>query len=188
MSILTRPLTYADLERERESHDERLELIEGEIVVSPSPSGMHQVVALRLASLLHHGVMERGLGAVFLAPFDVAFDEFSVVQPDLLVLLRSHRERFTGERIKGAPSLVIEILSPSTRRYDRDIKRDFYARHGVPEYWLVNPGERTVTVFSTIGQGRYEREETTSDTARSATIPDFTVDLTELFAPIWRDE
>jgi Uma2 family endonuclease len=188
MAVLLRPLNYADLERERENHDERLELIEGEIVVSPSPSGMHQVVALRLGSLLQHTLMERGLGAVFLAPFDVAFDEFSVLQPDLLVLLRSQRARFTNERIKGAPSLVIEILSLSTRRYGRDIKRDFYARHGVPEYWLVNPGERTVTVFSFIKHGRYEREETTSDTTRSATIPEFTVDLTALLSPIWGDE
>jgi Uma2 family endonuclease len=188
MSVVSRPLTYAELERERQSHDERLELIEGEIVVSPAPSGMHQVVALRLGSLLHHAIMERGLGAVFLAPFDVAFDEFSVLQPDILVLLRSQRAQFTGDKVKGAPSLVIEILSPATRRYDRDIKRDFYARHGVPEYWLVNPDARTVTVFSELSCGRYKREETTNDTTKSATIPELAVDLTALFAPIWGDD
>jgi Uma2 family endonuclease len=184
MAIQSRSLTYDDLKRERETRDERLELIEGEIIVTPSPSLMHQIVVHRLDVLLDRAIVESGLGLVIGAPFDVYLDEQNVPQPDLMVVLWD-RERVLGSaRLESAPSLVIEIISPSSATKDRVTKRNLYARYGVPEYWLVDPDAKIVTVFSDPQNGRYQAEQTVSDVAISATIPELSADLKALFAPV----
>lgn len=186
MSILSHSLTYADLERKRASSDERLELIEGEIVLTPSPTPFHQMVNRRLNRLLDDAVPDPGDGLVYYAPLDVYLDESTVLQPDLLVLL-GDRARFAGETgIQGPPTLAIEIASPSTASRDLVIKRDLYARHGVPEYWVVLPDERTVIAYGDPADGKYQREVTVHDRIDSATIPKLSVDLAELFAPATR--
>jgi Uma2 family endonuclease len=184
MAIQSRSLTYDDLKRERETRDERLELIEGEIIVTPSPSLMHQIVVHWLDVLLDRAIVESGLGLVIGAPFDVYLDEQNVPQPDLMVVLWD-RERVLGSaRLESAPSLAIEIISPSSATKDRVTKRSLYARHGVPEYWLVDPDAKIVTVFSDPQNGRYQAEQTVSDVAISATIPALSADLKALFAPV----
>ncbi len=188
MSILSHPLTYADLERERESRDERLELIEGQIVVTPSPSTLHQVIQHRLAVCLDQVVVKMGLGIVMSSPVDVFFGTHTVLQPDLIVLLRDRRPSFGTKGIEGAPSLAIEIFSPSTGSRDRGQKRHLYARYGVPEYWLVHTVNRTVTIFSQLETGHYTHESTASNTAVSVTIPGLSIELLELFSPVWDDE
>jgi Uma2 family endonuclease len=168
----------------RETSNERLELIEGEIIVTPSPSPMHQLVAHRLAVLLDRAIVETGLGLVLEAPLDVFLASRNVFQPDLIVLLRDRIQLFGSAMVESAPSLAMEIISPSTSTYDRVTKRNLYARYGVPEYWLVDPESETVTVFSDPGDGRYRAEQTTSDVAISATIPELSADLKALFAPV----
>lgn len=184
MSILSHPLTYADLEREREVRDERLELIEGEIVVTPSPTAWHQLISHRLAVALDRVVVEPDLGVVLAAPLDVWFDDFNVLQPDLIVLLHDRQERFGRANIEGAPNLAIEILSPSTSRRDRGIKRDLYARFGVEEYWLVDPDTESATVFSNLQNGQYEHTEMSQKTATSVVIPSFFIEMRVLFVPV----
>jgi len=188
MAILSHPLTYADLEREREVRDERLELIEGEIVVTPPPSPLHQVIQHRLAVCLDEAVVRMGLGIVMSAPIDVFLGANTVLQPDLIVLLRDRRPSFGSKGIEGAPSLAIEISSPSTGSRDRNRKRHLFAHNGVPEYWLVHTVHRTVTVFRQLENGHYAHEDTASKTAVSATIPGLSIDLSELFSPVWEDE
>jgi Uma2 family endonuclease len=188
MSILSHPLTYTDLEREREARDERLELIEGEIVVTPSPSPLHKVIQHRLAVCLDEVVVKLGLGIVMSAPLDVFFGAHTVLQPALIVLLRDRRPSFGSKGIEGAPSLTIEIFSPSTGLRDRGQKRHLYARYGVPEYWLVHTVNRTVTIFSQLENGHYTNDDTANNTAVSATIPGLSIDLSELFSPVWDDE
>jgi Uma2 family endonuclease len=184
MATRARSLTYDDLQRMRETRDERLELIEGEIIVTPSPSLMHQIVVHRLGVLLDRAIVESGLGLVIGAPFDVYLDEQTVPQPDLMVVLRD-RERVLGSaRLESAPSLAIEIISPSSATRDRVTKRNLYARYGVPEYWLVDPDAKTVTIFSDPQDGRYQAEQAVSDVAISATIPGLSADLKALFAPV----
>jgi Uma2 family endonuclease len=184
MSILSHSLIYDDLLRERETRDERLELIEGEIVVTPSPSLMHQIVVHRLDVLHDRAIVESGLGLVIGAPFDVYLDEQNVPQPDLMVVLWD-RERVLGSaRLESAPSLAIEIIAPSSATKDRVTKRNLYARYGVPEYWLVDPDATTVTIFSDPREGRYHSEQVVSDVANSATIPELSADLQALFAPV----
>ena len=183
MSILSQPLTFADLERERESRDERLELIEGEIVVTPSPTPFHQLVVIRLAVVLNNVITDSGLGVALPAPLDVFFERHSILQPDLVILVGDRAEMFERGTIDGPPSFVMEVLSPSTQARDRGIKRGLYARHGVPEYWIVDVELKSVTIFSDPTNGRYEGASTTQDVATSITIPRLAVDLGVLFAP-----
>jgi Uma2 family endonuclease len=184
MSILSRALTYDDLKRERETRDERLELIEGKIIVTPSPSLMHQIVVHRLDVLLDRAIVESGLGLVIGAPFDVFLDAQNVPQPDLMAVLWELEQALGSARLESAPSLAIEVISPSSAAKDRVTKRDLYARYGVPEYWLIDPEAGTVTIFSDPQDGRYQEEQTVSDVAVSATIPGLSADLKAPFAPV----
>ena len=86
--------------------------------------------------------------------------------------------------VDGPPSLVIEVVSPSTNTRDRVVKRDIYARHGVPEFWVVDPDARKVTVLSGPRNGRHRVETTSTDIAESIIIPGLTAGLAVLFAPV----
>lgn len=184
MAIPSRSLTFADLERIRETSDEQFELIEGALFVTPSPTPLHQMVSWRLSRLLDVAMPDPRVGLVFYAPLDVYFDDQNVLQPDLVVLLRDRIELVGEKNVQGPPSLAIEIVSPSTGGRDRGIKRDLYARYGVLEYWLVDPDARTVTIFGEFVDGHYGREEISSDVATSLIVPNLSANLTELFAPI----
>jgi Uma2 family endonuclease len=184
MAIQSRSLTYDDLQRMRETRHERLELIDGELFVTPSPSPMHQDISGNLYTLFRNVVFESGRGRAYYAPLDVRLDENTVVQPDLIIILSDRSPVLTTARVEGVPSLAVEIISPSTSAYDRVTKRDVYARSSVPEYWLVDPDAKTVTIFSDPQDGRYQTEQTVSDVAISATIPELSADLKALFAPV----
>jgi Uma2 family endonuclease len=176
--------TVDDLQRMRDTSDDRIELIEGEIIVTPSPSPMHQLVVHRLAVLFDRAIVESGLGLVLESTLDVFLAAGNVFQPDLVVLLHDRMQLFGSTMVDSAPSLTVEIISPSTSAYDRVTKRNVYAQFDVPEYWLVDPDAETVAIFSDPRDGRYRAEETTSDVAISATIPGLSADLKALFAPV----
>ena len=184
MAVQARSLTYADLLRIRETRDERLELVDGELFVTPSPSPLHQYVSGRLEFLFRQLVLRLGYGLLFSAPLDVQLAEDTVVRPDLILYLPDRRPEVTTTAVVGAPSLVIEIVSPSTTAYDRVTKRGAYGKYGVPEYWLVDFEAWTVTVFSDPSDGRYQRVTEYDDTAVSATIPRLSIDLADLFATV----
>ncbi len=183
MAVQSQSLTYDDLQRMREASNDRFELIEGELFVTPSPTPMHQDIAGSLYILFRNVVFDSGRGRVYFAPLDIRLAETTIVQPDLIIILRD-RPILTPARVEGGPSLAVEIISPSTSEYDRVTKRNLYAQYGVPEYWLVDPEAETVTVFSDPRDGRYRAEQTTSDVAISATIPELSADLKALFAPV----
>jgi Uma2 family endonuclease len=184
MAIQSRSLTYNDLQRMRETSSDRLELIDGELFVTPSPTPLHQYVPGRLEFLFRQKVLELGFGLVFDAPLDVHLAKNTIVQPDLIIVLPDRRPIVTSAKVEGAPSLAVEILSPSTSAYDRVTKRNLYARYGVPEYWLVDTEARAVIVCSDPHKGRYRAEFVTSDTAVSEIVPGLSANLMELFAPI----
>jgi Uma2 family endonuclease len=183
MAIRSHPLTYDNLQELRERTNDRLELIDGEVYVTPAPTRMHQLVSRRLNELLLQVVVRQGAGEFFYAPYDVKLADGSIVQPDLVAVTRDRLAVFTESGSDGGPDFVVEIVSPSTGRSDRVIKRDLYARHGVPEYWLVDPDARTVTIYSEPREGQYRRERVTTDTAVSVTFPGLSVDLADLFSP-----
>jgi Uma2 family endonuclease len=119
----------------------RYELIDGELVVTPSPAMRHQAVVSALFERLVGHVAAAGLGRVLSAPADLFGQYGQLAQPDLFVV----PTRAVGEwEAVPTPSLVIEVLSPSTARYDRVLKRRFYQRMGVPEYWIVDVDARMV--------------------------------------------
>jgi len=130
----------------------RHELIDGEHFVSPAPLPHHQLLLIRLVFELETYRRAKGAGTLLIAPTDVVFSGLDVVQPDLL-FIREGGSAQVGAHVAGAPDLVVEILSPSNRRYDEVTKRNLYERAGVGEYWLVDPEAETVKVLRREGAG-----------------------------------
>jgi len=135
--------------------DRRYELMEGDLLMVPSPIEYHQRISRNLEFILWKFIQEHNLGFVYDAPFDVVLSEENVVQPDILFVSRERSSIITAENVKGAPDLVIEILSPATEYRDREIKRKLYAKHGVKEYWLVDPDKQTMEVMK-LSEGGYK--------------------------------
>ncbi|MCD5407003.1 MAG: Uma2 family endonuclease [Desulfotomaculum sp.] len=127
--------------------DKRYELMGGKFFVTPSPSVIHQRAAANLEAILRDFVRQNDLGEVLDAPLDVLLSPYDVVQPDIIFISRKRSSIVTEANIKGAPDLLVEVLSPSTRERDRTTKKKLYANHGVRELWLVNPMSQTIEVF-----------------------------------------
>jgi len=150
--------TYEDYKSLPESETKRYELLGGELVMVPSPSTSHQRISRRLEFILQAFVEERGLGEVYDAPLDVVLgegEEREVVQPDILYISEGRSGIIAEEEIRGAPDLIIEIISPATADRDRTYKKTLYARHGVKEYWIVDPEAKMVEVY-TLGERGFE--------------------------------
>lgn len=139
-------LTYADYAA-LPNDGKRYELLDGELVVTAAPSRNHQRVVLTLASSLDAHVRAHNLGEVDIAPFDVILSDPNVVQPDIIFVATDRLASFSNRGLEGAPTLVVEVLSPSTARVDRNTKLQIYARHGAPYYWIVDPEARTIDVY-----------------------------------------
>ena len=126
----------------------RHELIDGEHYVTPSPIRKHQAIVVNLTGIIWPYLQAHPVGRVFGAPFDVVFSDFDVVEPDLLFVSAARRDQvLTTKNVQGAPDLVVEIGSPSTRKRDETIKRRLYERFGVAEYWVIDPELDTIKVF-----------------------------------------
>jgi Uma2 family endonuclease len=162
-------LTYKDYEL-LPADGRRYELHEGELSVTPAPSPTHQRILGKLNDLLRRHVEDHGRGEVFLSPIDVVLDDTTVVQPDLVYLDPTRASRVSERGIEGPPTLVVEILSPSTAAIDRNRKLQLYARHGVTHYWIVDPGARTVEGYR-LTQDRYQLEAVLSGPAPASLAP-----------------
>lgn len=150
--------SYGDYRSLVASTDKRYELLDGEIVMVPSPTTGHQRVSRNLEFLLVTFVRAHRLGEVFDAPFDVVFGEGAtreVAQPDLVFVSSERRSIITEHAIEGAPDLVVEILSPGSEAVDRGYKRALYARYGVAEYWIVDPKAKVIEVYG-LGPSGFE--------------------------------
>jgi Uma2 family endonuclease len=177
--------TYEDYKSLPESETKRYELLGGELVMVPSPSFKHQLVSGNLELPLRNFVDENELGIILHAPFDVVLGEGKgreVVQPDILYVSKQRSQIITEEEIRGAPDLVIEILSPATADRDRTYKRTLYARHGVKEYWIVDPEAKTVEVL-VLGKSGFERAAAygEADRLRSPLLSGLEIKLEEVF-------
>jgi Uma2 family endonuclease len=147
--------TYKDYKNLPESETKRYELLEGELVMLPSPTTYHQRISWNLERILGDFVAKHDLGVIYDAPLDVVFSQEDVAQPDILFILKAHSQIITDENIQGAPDLIIEILSPATADRERTYKRTLYARHGVREYWIVDPADKSVEVM-TLGEKGFD--------------------------------
>ncbi len=159
----------------------RYEILDGELYVTPAPSPLHQRVSRRLQRQLEDYFHTRGLGEVFNAPIDVILTHHDVVQPDLVLVTDARQVSARG--IEGAPALLVEVLSPSTREYDQTTKAHRYAGLGVRHYWVVDPEGRRIECYRTEG-GRYALVAEGAGDA-SLVHPDWP-DLALALADLWR--
>ena len=180
MATATEQLTYEDL-RQIPPDRNRYELIEGELFVAPAPNTQHQRKTGRLFRRLADHVERHDLGEVFIAPYDVVLDPSTVLEPDILFVSQARKSIIKEGCIEGAPDLVVEVVSESSRALDRRIKRDRYAKFGVPEYWLLEPYEPRIEVLRLKGK-KYQvlADFGPGDTMESPTFPGFQLPIASL--------
>ncbi len=162
--------------------EDRFELIDGELILVGSPNRAHQMTSIELVSRIHAYVSKNDLGWVFHAPFDVIFSDTDVVQPDLVFVSKESESIITSANIQGAPDMLVEILSPSSRSRDWSEKRELYAQYGIQEYWIIDPVERKIWIMR-LREGALEvvGEYGAGDTAASSTVAGFGVRVDEIF-------
>ena len=162
--------------------DEHCEVIGGELVMFTTQPTYHQLVLSNLMYKVDVFVRERELGRVYPVLTDVVLSDTDVVKPDILFVSRQRSHILTRENVRGAPDLVVEILSPATAERDRTIKLDLYAQHGVKAYWIVDPDAKTIMVMLR-GEGGMEVAGLYGEgqTLRSPTLKGFSVALEEVF-------
>ena len=163
----------------------RHEIIDGEHFVTPSPNTKHQAVSMNLTRAFILYLEQQHLGHLFAAPLDVLFSDLDVVEPDLLYISRERAHVLTDKHVRGAPDLVVEILSPGTRKTDEAIKRKLYERFDVREYWVVDPELDAIKIYRLM-EGVFTRVAELSveagDTLTTPLLPDFSVPLADMFA------
>jgi len=132
---------------------QRYEILDGVLeLMSPGPMTVHQTLSRELFLLLQSCSHDY---EIYYAPIDVILSQINVLQPDILMIHRSRLEIVKAHGIEGAPDLVVEILSPSSRKRDLVVKANIYARYGVPEYWIVDPEGKTLEQYE-LGGERFE--------------------------------
>jgi len=177
---LKRKLDYDDYLRLPDD-GKRYEILDGELYVTPAPSPLHQRVSKRLQRKLEDYFEARGLGEVFDALIDMILGRHDVAQPDILVV--ANPGQISGRGIEGAPLLVVEVLSPSTRRHDREVKMRRYAALAIPHYWIVDPEGHWIACYRLEG-GAYRHVLTAE--GNTQLIPTDWPDLIIPLADLWR--
>ncbi len=127
------------------------QLINGELIMSPAPNPEHQRISGKLFKILDKAT--QGTGEVFYAPIDLYMNEKNVFQPDLVYLSDQNKKHLTARGIEGPPDIVVEIISPSNSYTDRNQKKDSYLAFKIKEYWIVDPGNRTIEIYTPEGGG-----------------------------------
>ena len=179
-----REWTYAEFARLPDDGN-RYEVIAGELYVTPAPNSIHQTVSFRLVHLFGGFCEERGAGIAFHAPYDVLFKDGDYMQPDLVFVRRERTHIIKDRGLEGTPDLVIEILSESSEDRDRGIKRERYAAHGVPEYWIIDADAKHVEVYR-LNLGELRRIAVEDDVLRyrpASSGPELVIDVPHLLRP-----
>ena len=178
-------LTIADLDAMPEEEGYRYEIIEGELFVSRSPGLTHQIVATNLILLIGNYLQTNPIGLVVTTP-GLVLSNYSGVIPDLVFFLHEERARIvTDERLTAPPSLVVEIVSPGSKniRRDRVAKLNLYSKHGVPEYWIVDPERLQLERFVMRGSS-LDLLETLhiGDQLTTDSVPGFSCEVRKIFS------
>lgn len=178
---LARRYTYDELCEVMEETNLPHELWDGELIMSPTPDYFHQKLVGYIYRELHGFVAARSLGEVLLSPFDMVLSPRRSFQPDVLYLSKA-KLPLIQKILRGPADLVVEVISEHGRRRDRIDKRDIYAQHGIPEYWMIDPEARTVEVL-TLVKGEYELagRYVSGQQAASVLLEGFTLDVARLF-------
>ena len=159
------------------------QLINYDLIMSPSPNPDHQTISFRLGQILGNyldSINNNGYAAS--APCDVKFDDGNVLQPDLLYISEERKADIVKERIIGAPDLVVEILSPSNAYYDLRQKKDIYEQYGVKEYIIIDPVQMNADLYA-LKDGAYylHQKAQKNELINSLILPGLSFDLNRLF-------
>ena len=185
MTTKLKPLTIADWDAMPYREGYRYEIIEGELFVSCSPGLTHQMVSDNVVVLLRNFLKLNPIGVVVSTP-GLILSDYSGVIPDIVFFSRDQRDTIvTNDRLTGPPVLVAEIVSPgsSTIRRDRVAKLQLYGKHGVSEYWIIDPKNRTVERYLNQGSS-FSLQETLSEeeTLTTPALPGFSCRVSEIFS------
>ena len=178
---LSRRYTYDELCEVMEETNLPHELWDGELIMSPTPDFYHQKLAFRIARELQDFVAARDLGEVIIAPLDMVLSPRRSTQPDVIFLSKA-KLHLIQRVLRGPADLVVEVISEWGRHRDRIDKRDLYAQHGIPEYWIVDPEARSVDVL-TLEKGEYRLagRHGAGESAQSVLLEGFALDVGKLF-------
>jgi len=160
--------------------DECWEIIDGTPYnMSPAPRPRHQNLVINIGAELRSFFKGKPCKP-FIAPIDVKLSDWDIVQPDLIVVC--DKDSIKDTHVDGAPSLVIEVLSPSTEKKDRHQKLELYAKAGVKEYWLVQPFPSFIEIL-VLDNGKYRIEQVFDKDEQliSPSFPELKIDLKEIF-------
>ncbi len=182
--------TYADYAAKPD--DAKWELIDGVLYqMAAGASARHQEVSENLGSLMGDHIRPRRLGRLYRPRFDLILPGETTVEPDLMFVSAARQRIITTRGCEGPPDLVVEVLSPSNPRHDLERKRELYARHGVPEYLILEPYQETVLALSepggSAGQGAYgsERLYRSGDMLAIVVLPGLVIAVADIFAEPW---
>ena len=186
MEVLSKNLTFKEF-RELEFDDNDpfwYDLINGQIVQKQSPSMLHQRISGKIEFELTLYAKKTQSGEMFHAPLDVVLDDNNAYHPDIFFIKneRSFILNTKEQAVIGAPDLVVEILSKSTAVYDKGTKKDNYERNGVREYWLIDPRNKSVEIY-TLAQQRYQLTTYQEETGivSSIALQGFSLELNQIF-------
>ncbi|MDL1956170.1 MAG: Uma2 family endonuclease [Candidatus Desulfofervidus auxilii] len=158
------------------------QLINGELIITPAPTPYHQYISGNIYSILKEFVEKNNLGQVYYSPIDVYFEETETYQPDIIFISKERLNIIKETKIEGAPNLIIEILSPATAYYDLRKKFKVYEKHGVKEYWIVDPEEKSIEIYINEKQ-KFILVETKNKTGtiKSQLLKNFEIELEKIF-------
>jgi Uma2 family endonuclease len=178
------PIT-AELYRQLPEGPPYYQLIQGKLIMSPSPTFYHQRILMRLGHYIEGYLEKHEIGEIVPAPSDVFLDEINVFQPDLYFVRNDRRKVIVKEGVRGAPTLVIEILSPSTSKQDRNEKREIYTVSGVEEMWLIDPKAQTIEAHLLAKASNAEPKVTRKpEKFTSSIFPGLRIDTAKLFKTV----
>ncbi len=160
------------------------QLIEGELIMSPAPGFEHFRSSKRVFVRLYRLIEDAGKGEVIYAPVDLYLDEENVYQPDIMVVLKGSKAKITSKGVYGPPDVVVEILSPSTAYYDLRVKKKVYERAGVREYWIVDPIERSLEIYTNSEEGFKLTSRVVEKGKVVSKVLDIDLDLEEVFKEV----
>lgn len=174
--------TYSDY-KDFPEDGKRYEILEGRLLMVPSPFTPHQRVSFELSLQLGLHIKRKDMGVIFCAPYDVVLSEVTVVQPDIIYVSKENSKIITEENIKGVPDLVIEIVSKTSKKNDETTKKMIYAQSNIKEYWIVYPESKELKVYAEPEKGYFLwKSFSKEDLLSTPTFPDLNLTLNDIFA------
>ncbi|MBS1525438.1 MAG: Uma2 family endonuclease [Bacteroidetes bacterium] len=159
------------------------QLVENELIMSPSPNAIHQAIVARLSQMILNFLDDKQNNGYIAVSMDVVLDESNVFQPDVLFVSPERAVEIVKDRVEGAPDLAIEILSPSNAYYDLRKKKEIYEKYGVKEYVIIDPIAQNADLY-VLKDGVYSLHQKAekAEKLNSVLLPGLSFDLSKIFA------